>query len=93
MRSKVIVPIIIAVIVASIFATQSVYAQDQATSSVSLSHLNVQLTYPSQVLPGQSVTVNVMAQARDSFRLTSLTMQVYLADQNNLQQLLSTTLA
>jgi predicted RND superfamily exporter protein len=94
MKSKIVVPIVLLVIVGSIFATGPVFAQSsQVTSTVSLSHLNVQLTYPSQVLPGQSATINLAAQARDSFQLTSLTMQVYLADQNNLRQLLSTTLA
>ena len=94
MRSKIIVTIVLLVILATIFASQSVFAQsNQITSTVSLSHLNVQLTYPSQVLPGQSATINLMAQAKDSFQLTSLTVQVYLADQNNLRQLLSTTVA
>jgi len=94
MRSKIIVPIVLLVILASIFASQSVFAQsNQVTSTVSLTHLNVQLTYPSQVLPGQSATINLTAQAKDSFQLTSLTVQVYLADQNNLRQLLSTTVA
>jgi len=94
MKSKIIVPIVLLVILASIFATQSVFAQsNQVTSTVSLSHLNVQLTYPSQVLPGQSATINLTAQAKDSFQLTSLTVQVYLTDQNNLRQLLSTTVA
>jgi len=93
MKSKIIVPILL-VFLASIFVTQSVFAQsNQVTSTVSLSHLNVQLTFPSQVLPGQSATVNVTAQAKDSFQLISLTMQLYLADQNNLRQLLSTTVA
>ena len=73
---------------------QSVFAQsNQVTSTVSLSHGNVQLTYPSQVLPGQSATINLTAQAKDSFQLANLTVQVYLADQNNLRQLLSTTVA
>jgi hypothetical protein len=94
MKPKVIVPIVLLVIVGSIFATRSVFAQsNQITGTVSLSHLNVQLTYPSQVLPGQSATINLTAQAKDSFQLTSLTVQVYLADQNNLRQLLSTTVA
>ena len=94
MKSKIIVPIVLLVILASIFASQSVFAQsNQVTSTVTLSHLNVQLTYPSQVLPGQSATINLVAQAKDSFQLTSLTVQVYLADQNNLRQLLSTTVA
>ena len=94
MKSKIIVPIVLLVILASIFASQSAFAQsNQVTSTVSLSHLNVQLTYPSQVLPGQSATINLTAQAKDSFQLTSLTVQVYLTDQNNLRQLLSTTVA
>lgn len=92
MKSKVIVPIVLLIILTSIFASQSVFAQNsQSTSTVTLNHLNVQLTYPSQALPGQSVTINLMAQAKDSFQLTSLTLQVYLADQNNLRQLLSIT--
>lgn len=92
MKTKIIVPIVLLVILASIFATESVFAQsNQVTSVVSLSYLNVQLTYPSQVLPGQSANINLTAQAKDSFLLTSLTMVVYLADQNNLLQLLSTT--
>jgi hypothetical protein len=94
MKSKIIVPIVLLVILTAIFAGQSVFAQSvQVTSNVSLTHLNVLLTYPSIVLPGQLVTVNLTANAKDSFQLTSLSMQVYLADQNNLRQLTSTTLA
>ena len=94
MRLKIIVPIVLLVILVSLFASQSVFAQsNQITSTVSLTHLNVQLTYPSQVLPGQSATINLTAQAKDSFQLANLTVQVYLADQNNLRQLLSTTVA
>jgi hypothetical protein len=37
--------------------------------------------------------MNVTAQAKDSFQLTSLTLQVYLADQNNFRQLISATIA
>jgi hypothetical protein len=94
MKPKIIVSIVFLVIVASIFATQSVFAQsNQVTSTLSLTHLNVQLTYPTQVVPGESATINLTAQAKDSFQLTSLTLQVYLADQNNFRQLLSTTVA
>lgn len=94
MKLKIIVPIVLLVVLASTFASQSVFAQSiQVTSNVTLTHLNVQLTYPSVVVPGQLVTVNVMAQAKDSFQLTSLSLQVYLADQNNLRQLTSTTVA
>jgi hypothetical protein len=94
MKLKIIVPIVLLVILASIFIGQFVFAQNsQVTSNVSLSHLSVQLTYPSMVLPGQPVTINIMAQAKDSFQLTSLSLQVYLAGQNNLSQLTSATVA
>jgi hypothetical protein len=94
MKLKIMVPIVLLVILASIFIGQFVFAQNsQVTSNVSLSHLSVQLTYPSVVLPGQPVTINVMAQAKDSFQLTSLSLQVYLAGQNNLRQLTSATVA
>ena len=94
MKPKAAVLILIAVVTASLFASQSVYAQSgQVSNNVSLSHLDVQLTYPSEVLPGQSVTLNVLAKAKDSFRLTSLLVQVHYVDQNSLRQLTSTTVA
>jgi hypothetical protein len=72
-----------------------VYAQSsQVVGRVSLTHLNVQLTYPSEILPGQSVTLGVQAQAKSSFQLASLTMQVYYVDpQLGLRQVASATVA
>jgi len=94
MNTKTIVPIVLLLVLASMFAGQFVFAQpSQVTSTVSLSYLNVQLTYPSEVLPGQTVTVSVVAQAKNTFQLSSLSLQVYLANQNSLQQLLTTTVA
>jgi len=94
MKPKAAVLILIAVFTASLFVNQPAYAQSsQVTNNVTLEHLNVQLTYPSEVLPGQSITVNLQAKAKDSFRLTSLVLQVYLADSSNLRQLTSTTVA
>ena len=81
---------------ALLVVTQPVFAQSSLVSTkVTLTHLNIQLTYPSQMLPGQSVTVNVQAQARNIFHLASLTMQVYYVDptQFNLRQVASTTIA
>ena len=68
---------------------------NQVTNNVSLRYLNVQLTYPSQALPGQSVTVNVQAKAKGSFQLSSLMLHVYAADSPNLnlRELTSTTVA
>ena len=88
--------VLLAAVITSLFVNPLVYAQSsQAVGRVSLTHLNVQLTYPSDVLPGQSVTVGVQAQAKGSFQLASLTMQVYYVDptQLSLRQVASATVA
>jgi hypothetical protein len=86
---------VLAAVIASLFVNPLVYAQSsQVVGRVSLTHLNVQLTYPSEILPGQSVTVGVQAQAKSSFQLASLTMQVYYVDpQLGLRQVASATVA
>jgi hypothetical protein len=74
--------------------TQVVFAQSSQTSStVSLQYLNIQATYASQVLPGDSVVVHVQANAKSSIELLTLTAQVYYADGSSLRQLVTTTLA
>jgi len=94
MNTKIVILIAVLLLIASVFATQPCFAQsNQSTSSVVLNHLNVLITYPANVLPGQSVTMNVTAQAKDDFQLASLTVIAYSADQNNLQPLLSTIVA
>jgi len=95
MKTKPAVLILIAVITILFVVNQSAFAQSsQISNNVSLSHLNVQLTYPAQTLPGKSVTVGVQAKAKDSFNLESLTVQVCLTDPNtnNLRKLTSATL-
>jgi len=75
-------------------ASQVGFAQtSQSSSTVSLQYLNIQVTYPSEVLPGDSATVHVQASAKSSIDLISLTAQVYYADGTNLRQLVTTTLA
>ena len=94
MKTKTSVLILIVAVTALLLLNQTAYAQSsQVSSNVNLNHLNVQLTYPSQVQPGQSVTVNVQAEATDSFQLGSLTMQIYVANPNNLEQVASVTVA
>jgi len=65
----------------------------QVSNTVSLSHLSVKLAYPSEVLPSQSITINIQATARDSFRLKSLEVQVYFADGNSLRRLTTATVS
>jgi len=94
MNLKFALLIIIVVATSSLFVNQTVYAQsNQVSNSLTLSHLSIQLTYPSEVLPGQSATVNVKAKALDNFQLNSFFIQVYLADPNTLRQLTNTTAA
>jgi len=87
--------VVLAAVITSLFVNPLVYAQSsQVVGRVSLTHLNVQLTYPSDALPGQSVTVGVQGQAKGSFQLASLTMQVYYVDpQLGLRQVASATVA
>lgn len=65
----------------------------QSSFTVSLQYLNIQVTYPTQVSPGNSAAVHVQASAKSSIELVSLTAQVYYADGTNLRQLMTTTLA
>jgi hypothetical protein len=95
MNMKTAVLTLIIVITALLIVSQSASAQSsQVSNAISLSHLNVQLTYPAQAMPGKSITVGVQAMAKDNFNLEALTVQVYLTDQsaNNLRQLTNATL-
>jgi hypothetical protein len=65
----------------------------QISSTVTLTYLNVQLSYPSEVLPTDTVTVNVQATAKTSFQLTSLSATIYYAAGTSLQQVASATIA
>jgi hypothetical protein len=79
-------------VVTWIALSQSAFGQPaQVSSTFSLTYLNVQLSYPSEMLPGQSVSVSVQGTAKDSFRLVSLTVQVYYANGSNLRLLTAAT--
>jgi hypothetical protein len=74
-------PIVLLVMLLAIIATQSVFAQtSQTTSTVTLRYFNIQATYPAEALPGDSASVHVQANAKSTFYLQSLTIQVYYAD-------------
>jgi len=82
------------VVLSSMAVGQYVFAEpSQVSTTVKLNYLDVQLTYPSEVLPGQSVTISIQANAKDYFRLVNLVLQVYYADGNNLRLLTTTTVA
>ncbi len=82
------------VVLAAVTASQYVFAEPtQASTTVDSTYLKVQLSYPSEVLPGQSLTVSVQVTSKDNFRLVSLTIQIYYADGNNLRLLKTAAVA
>jgi len=80
--------IALTILLVSLSISQSVVAQtNQVTYTVNLTYLSVQLSYPSEVLPGSSVTLNLQANAKSSISSANLTTQVYYADGPDLRQL------
>ncbi len=69
------------------------HAQAAQTSyTLKLNYFSVQMTYPSQVNPGDLVTVNVQANAKSGISGATLTAQIFYVDGNTLRQLTSATL-
>lgn len=66
---------------------------NQVTATVNLNYLNIQVTYPPEVSPGDTVTAHIQATAKSSFYLASLVAQVFYADGNNIKQLATKTIA
>jgi hypothetical protein len=90
---KLATAIVLFAVLASISLTQPTYAQSMQVSTANLTYLNVQATYPSEVLPANSVSVHVQATAKSSIELLSLTAQIYYADGASLRQLTTSTIA
>lgn len=65
----------------------------QLSTTVSLNNLNVQLTYPTEILPGQAGIVSVQATAKNSFDLSKLVVQIYFADGSSIRSLTSAIIA
>jgi hypothetical protein len=80
------------VLVASLALNYPVLAQSSQTSyTVNLNYLTVNLSYPSQVLPGDNVSVNVQASAKRSLDSVSLNVQIFYSDGSALHQVGSAT--
>lgn len=80
--------------ISAVAVSQPAQAQPtQVTNNINLTYLNVQLTFPSQINPGQTLTVNVQATAKNVFNLQSLTLQVYYGDGTSLHSVTTATLA
>jgi hypothetical protein len=82
------------ILMTSIIVSQSVTAQQSQNSyTANLTYLTVQLSYPSQVLPGDSVTANLQATAKSSINSVSLTAQILYTTGADLHQLASATVS
>ena len=84
---------ILAILTVSIALGHVVFAQSaQSSYTVNLTYLTVQLSYPAQVNPGDTVTVNIQASPKSSVSSASLTAQIFYATGADLHQLTSATL-
>lgn len=85
--------LLLGVVAVSLSNGQPVFAQTSQNSyTVNLNYLTVRLSYPSEVNPGDSVTVNLQATAKSYVDAVSLTAQIFYADGNSLHQLASATI-
>ena len=83
-------PILAAVIVVSLALSNPVVAQTNQTSySVNLNYLTVHLSYPSQVLPGDNIVVNLQAIVKRSLDSVSLNIQIFYSNGSSLHQVAS----
>jgi hypothetical protein len=91
-KSSYMTAAVLAILAASLFYGQFAIAQPNQTSYTSnLTYLTVQLSYPSQVMPGDGVTVNLQATAKQNIASLSLAAQIFYSDGINLHQLVSAT--
>jgi hypothetical protein len=85
--------ILAAALLTTIAISNPVFAQsNQASYTVNLAYSTLQVTYPSQVLPGDSVTVNVQVTPKSNVYLQTLTATIYYIDDAGLHQVTSLTL-
>lgn len=93
MMNKHIIAILL-ILVTCLIISQSVTAQQSQNSyTANLTYLTVQLSYPSQVLPGDNVTANLQATAKSSISGVSLTAQILYTNGADLHQLASATVS
>src|SRR5208283_486716 len=78
----------------SVLMVNSAFAQSaQVSYTVNLSAFSLQVTYPSQVKPGDAVSVNVQVNPKTSLAyLQTLTATVYYADSGGLHSVSTQTL-
>jgi len=86
MRATVRFLVAVAVLLLSALTlSQGLAQQTQASYTVNLSSFTLQVTYPSEVMPGETVTVNVQASPKTTgIYLQTLTATVYYGDTSGL---------
>jgi hypothetical protein len=57
----------------------------QTSTMLKLDYVNVQLSYPAIVMPGETATLNAKAVSHDNFELDSLDVHLYVPTQNNIK--------
>lgn len=83
-----------AMLLAAIAILSPAFAQPtQASYTVKLTYTTIQVSYPSEVMPGDTVSVNVQVNPKNHVFLQTLTAVVYYVDQTGLHQLTTQTLA
>ncbi len=96
MKAMPVLLVLVTLSASLLFLSQPAYADSgQLTNNFGLNYLDVRLTYPSAVTPGQTITVTLQATAKASLQLNSLTLQIYYAilSPNSLRQVASTIIA
>ncbi|MGA2626170.1 MAG: hypothetical protein ABSF63_03800 [Candidatus Bathyarchaeia archaeon] len=83
----------VAVLLSALSLSQGLAQQTQASYTVNLSSFTLQVTYPSEVMPGQNITVNVQASPKTTGTyLQTLAATVYYGDTSGLHALTTQTL-
>jgi len=90
-KSRLILALMVVTVALSVIVVAHAQAA-QTSFTLNLNYYSVQLTYPSQVNPGDLVTVNVQATPKNGISGATLTAQVFYVDGNTLRQLTSATL-
>lgn len=86
--------ILSAVLLTAIAMFNPAFAQsNQASYTANLTYSAVQVTYPTEVLPGDTVTVNVQVTPKNNVYLQTLTATIYYVDEAGLHQITTQTLA
>jgi len=82
-QRAVLIAILVALVCVSV-GRVALAQQAETSSTISLEYVSVQLSYPSEVEPGDSVGVHVLASSKDYFEMDKLALQVYIPVQSDL---------